>query len=160
MEAILAPENLQRAWQRVRTNAGAPGVDGMTVAAFPAFCRQLWSAIRSALRSGTYRPAPVRRVFIPKPDGLQRPLGVPTVLDRLIQQALAQVLTPLFDGGFSDHSYGFREDRNAHQAVRAVETGWKEGRRYAVDSRSILWTRDSNGAGIGLPGMPMTSWSW
>jgi RNA-directed DNA polymerase len=133
MEQVLAPENLQRAWRRVRTNAGAPGVDGMTVAAFPAFSRERWPAIRSALMSGTYRPAPVRRVFIPKPDGSQRPLGVPTVLDRLIQQALAQVLTPLFEGGFSDHSYGFREGRSAHQAVRQVETGWKEGRRYAVD---------------------------
>ena len=77
MEQILAPENLQRAWHRVRTNAGAPGVDGMTVAAFPAFCRERWPAIRSALMSGTYRPAPVRRVFIPKPDGSQRPLGGP-----------------------------------------------------------------------------------
>jgi RNA-directed DNA polymerase len=133
MEQILAPENVQRAWHRVRTNAGAPGVDGMTVAAFPAFCRERWPAIRSALMSGTYRPASVRRVFIPKPDGSQRPLGVPTVLDRLIQQAMAQVLTPLFEGGFSDHSYGFREGRSAHQAVRHVETGWKEGRRYAVD---------------------------
>ena len=133
MEQILASENLQRAWQRVRANAGAPGVDGMTVDAFPAFCREHWPRIRSALMTGTYRPAPVRRVFIPKPDGSQRPLGVPTVLDRVIQQALAQVLTPLFEGGFSDHSYGFREGRSAHQAVRHVETCWKEGRRFAVD---------------------------
>ena len=133
MEQVLAPENLRRAWHRVKANAGAPGIDGMTVAMFPAFCREHWPRIRSALITGTYRPAPVRRVFIPKPDGSQRPLGVPTVLDRVIQQALAQVLTPLFESEFSAHSYGFREGRNAHQAVRDVEAGWKEGRRYAVD---------------------------
>ena len=133
MEQVLASENLQRAWRRVRTNAGAPGVDGMTVDEFPAFCREHWPRLRSALMEGTYRPASVRRVFIPKPDGSQRPLGVPTVLDRVIQQALAQVLTPLFEGGFSDHSYGFRAGRNAHQAVRTVEACWKEGRRHAVD---------------------------
>lgn len=129
MEHVLDPENLRQAWRRVKANAGAPGIDGMTVAGFPAFCQEHWPRIRSALMAGTYRPAPVRRVFIPKPDGSQRPLGVPTVLDRLIQQALAQVLTPLFEGGFSDRSYGFREDRNAHQAVREVEACWKEGRR-------------------------------
>jgi len=133
MEQVLAPENLRAAWRRVKANAGAPGLDGMTVEAFPAFCRQHWPRIRPALMAGTYRPAPVRRVFIPKPDGTLRPLGVPTVLDRLIQQALAQVLTPLFEGGFSTHSYGFREGRNAHQAVREVEACWQEGRRYAVD---------------------------
>jgi RNA-directed DNA polymerase len=133
MEQVLAAENLQAAWRRVKANAGAPGIDGMTVEAFPAFCREHWPRIRSALMTGTYRPAPVRRVFIPKPDGRQRPLGVPTVLDRVIQQALAQVLTPLFEGGFSPYSYGFREGRNAHQAVRQVEACWKEGRRYAVD---------------------------
>ena len=133
MEQVLAAENLQAAWRRVKANAGAPGIDGMTVEAFPVFCREHWPRLRSALMAGTYRPAPVRRVFIPKPDGTQRPLGVPTVLDRLIQQALAQVLSPRFEGGFSHHSYGFREGRNAHQAVRAVETSWKEGRRYAVD---------------------------
>jgi RNA-directed DNA polymerase len=133
MEQVLARENMLAAWQRVKSNAGAPGIDGMTVGAFPAFSREHWPRIRSALMDGTYRPAPVRRVFIPKPDGTQRPLGVPTVLDRLIQQALAQVLTPLFESGFSNHSYGFREGRNAHQAVREVEACWKEGRRYAVD---------------------------
>lgn len=133
MEQFLAPENLQKAWRRVQANAGAPGIDGMTVEAFPAFMRKHWPRIRSALMAGTYCPASVRRVFIPKPDGTQRPLGVPTVLDRVIQQALAQVLTPLFEGEFSNHSYGFREDRNAHQAVREVEACWKEGRRYAVD---------------------------
>jgi len=133
MEQVLERENLLKAWQRVKSNAGAPGIDGMSVDAFPEFCKEHWPRIRSALMAGTYRPAPVRRVFIPKPDGTQRPLGVPTVLDRLIQQALAQVLSPRFEGGFSDHSYGFREGRNAHQAVRHVETCWKEKRRHAVD---------------------------
>ena len=133
MEQIFGTENLQAAWRRVKANAGAPGIDGMTVEGFPAFCRKHWPRIRSTLMAGTYRPAPVRRVFIPKPDGSQRPLGVPTVLDRVIQQALAQVMTPLFESGFSDHSYGFREGRNAHQAVREMEACWKEGRRYAVD---------------------------
>jgi len=130
---VLARENLAAAWRRVKANAGAPGCDGMTVAAFPAFCRQHWPRLRAALLAGTYRPAPVRRVFIPKPDGTERPLGVPTVLDRVIQQALAQVLTPLFEPGFSTSSYGFRQGRSAHQAVRHVAAGWQEGRRYAVD---------------------------
>ncbi len=133
MEQVLERENLLKAWQRVKSNAGAPGIDGMTVDSFPEFCQEHWARIRSALMSGTYKPAPVRRVFIPKPDGTQRPLGVPTVLDRLIQQALAQVLNPRFEGGFSDHSYGFREGRNAHQAVRHVEACWKEKRRHGVD---------------------------
>lgn len=133
MEQVLAEENLRQAWRRVKANAGAPGIDGMSVEDFPAFSREHGPRIRSALMEGTYRPAPVRRVFIPKSDGSQRPLGVPTVLDRVIQQALAQVLTPLFESGFSDHSYGFREGRSAHQAVREVEACWKEGRRYAVD---------------------------
>jgi RNA-directed DNA polymerase len=133
MEQILERENMLKAWQRVKSNAGAPGMDGMTVGEFPEFIREHWPRIRSALMEGTYCPAPVRRVFIPKPDGTQRPLGVPTVLDRLIQQAMAQVLTPLFEGGFSTHSYGFREGRSAHQAVREMEACWKEGRRHAVD---------------------------
>jgi len=105
MEQVIAPENLRKAWRRVKANAGAPGIDGMTVEAFPVFCRKHWPRIRSALMEGTYCPAPVRRVFIPKADGSQRPLGVPTVLDRFIQQALAQVLSPLFEGGFSENSY-------------------------------------------------------
>ena len=134
MEQVLAPANLKAAWRRVKANAGAPGIDGMNVEEFPAFMREQWPRISSALTKGTYRPAPVRRVFIPKPDGAQRPLGVPTVLDRVIQQALAQVLTPLFESGFSDHSYGFRENRNAHQAVREVEACWKEVRKRSPDA--------------------------
>ncbi len=108
-------------------------MDGLTIAEFPAFAREHWERIRAQLREGTYHPAPVRRVFIPKPDGSQRPLGVPTVLDRVIQQAIAQVLTPLYDGEFSQRSYGFREGRNAHQAVRQVEAAWKLKCRHAID---------------------------
>ncbi|MDP3851725.1 MAG: reverse transcriptase domain-containing protein [Luteolibacter sp.] len=95
--------------------------------------REHWERIASQLRKGIYHPAPVRRVFIPKPDGTERPLGIPTVLDRVIQQATAQVLTPLWDGEFSEYSFGFREGRNAHQAVRHMEGAWKLRRRHAVD---------------------------
>jgi len=130
---VLDSANLSLAWKQVKANKGAPGIDGMTINDFPAFAREHWERIRSQLSEGTYAPAPVRRVFIPKPDGSQRPLGVPTVLDRVIQQAIAQVLTPLYDGDFSQHSYGFRAGRNAHQAVRQVEAGWKQKRRHAVD---------------------------
>jgi RNA-directed DNA polymerase len=130
---VLEPANLNLAWKQVKANKGAPGIDGMTVDEFPAFARAHWERIRSQLSKGTYHPAPVRRVFIPKPDGSQRPLGVPTVLDRVIQQAIAQVLTPLYDGNFIPNSYGFRPGRNAHQAVRHVESGWKQKRRHAVD---------------------------
>ena len=130
---VLDATNMQRAWQRVRRNRGASGMDGMTIDEFPAFAREHWERIASQLKAGTYHPAPVRRVYIPKPDGSQRPLGVPTVLDRVIQQAIAQVLTPLYDGEFSDQSYGFREGRNAHAAVRRVQAGWELGLSHAVD---------------------------
>ena len=133
MERVLDSVNMNLAWDKVRANAGAPGMDGMTIEEFRDFAWQHWERLRSQLRAGTYRPAPVRRVFIPKPDGTERPLGVPTVLDRVIQQAIAQVLNPLFEGGFSDHSYGFRRGRNAHQALRRVEEAWKQKRRHAVD---------------------------
>jgi RNA-directed DNA polymerase len=133
IEEILEPENLARAWKRVKANKGAPGIDGMSVANFPAFAREHWPRIASAIREGTYRPAPVRRVWIPKPDGSKRPLGIPTVLDRVIQQAVAQVLGPLFEAGFSEHSYGYRPGRSALEAVAGMETGWKEGRRHAVE---------------------------
>ena len=133
IEEILEPENLAAAWQRVKANQGAPGIDGMTVEDFPAFAREHWPRIATAIREGNYRPAPVRRVWIPKPDGTKRPLGIPTVLDRVIQQAVAQVLGPLFEADFSEHSYGYRPGRSAHMAVAAMETGWKEGRRHAVE---------------------------
>jgi RNA-directed DNA polymerase len=133
LERILSPENLQSAWLRVKANGGAAGMDGMTIAQFPAFARQHWERIRSRLMEGTYHPAPVRRVFIPKPNGDLRPLGIPTVLDRVIQQAIAQILTPLFDPHFSTHSYGFRFGKRAHQAVRSVEAAAQGCCNYAVD---------------------------
>jgi RNA-directed DNA polymerase len=122
-----------QAWKRVKANGGVPGMDGMTIAAFPVFARQHWERIGTCLVAGTYHPAPVLRVFIPKPNGDLRPLGIPTVLDRVIQQAIAQVLTPLFDPHFSTHSYGFRIGRRAHQAVRAVEAASQQGYAHAVD---------------------------
>lgn len=133
LEAILSRENMLQAWKRVKANGGVPGMDGMSVHAFPAFARHHWDRIRTGLMAGTYHPAPVLRVFIPKPNGDLRPLGIPTVLDRVIQQAIAQVLTPLFDPHFSTHSYGFRHGRRAHDAVRAVETAVRAGCHHAVD---------------------------
>ncbi len=133
LEQVLSRENMQRAWKRVKANGGAPGIDGMTIAAFPAFARQHWERIRSSLKAGTYHPAAVRRVMIPKPNGDLRPLGIPTVLDRVIQQAIAQVLTPRFDPHFSSHSYGFRYGKRAHEAVRAVEAANQAGYIHAVD---------------------------
>lgn len=133
IEDILDPENFAAAWKRVKANKGAPGTDGMTVGDFPAFAREHWPRIASAIREGSYRPAPVKRAWIPKPDGSKRPLGIPTVLDRVIQQAVAQVLGPLFEADFSEHSYGYRPGRSAHQAVAGLETGWQEGRRHAVE---------------------------
>ena len=133
IEDILEPENLSLAWKRVKRNQGASGIDGMTVEDFPAFKREHWPRIAIAIRKGNYRPAPVKRVWIPKPDGSQRPLGIPTVLDRVIQQAIAQVMSPLFEADFSKHSYGYRPNRSAHHAVAEMKAGWDEGRRHAVE---------------------------
>jgi RNA-directed DNA polymerase len=134
MAQALSPKTLQRAWEQVKANHGAPGVDGMTVEQFPDFVRSpQWAAVKKTLVDGTYRPQPVRRVYIPKASGGQRPLGIPTVLDRVIQQALAQVLEPLFDPEFSDRSYGFRKRRGAHDAVQQARAYLKEGYPIAVD---------------------------
>ncbi len=133
IEQILEPQNLSEAWKRVKRNKGAAGIDGMTIEDFPAFAREHWPRIATAIRKGNYRPAPVRRVFLPKPDGTQRPLGIPTVLDRMIQQAIAQVLGPLFEVEFSEYSHGYRPGHSAHQAVTVMEESWKEGRRHAVE---------------------------
>ena len=121
------------ALKRVEANGGAPGVDGMTVEALRPYLKAHWLELRAVLDAGTYRPSPVRRVEIPKPDGGVRLLGIPTVVDRLIQQAISQALTPLFDPLFSPHSYGFRPGRRAHDAVKAAQGYIREGYTWVVD---------------------------
>lgn len=133
LEAALTRENLRQAFKRVRANKGAAGVDGLDI---DQTARQLvttWPTIREQLLRGTYRPRPVRRVTIPKPDGGERELGIPTVTDRLIQQALLQVLQPVLDPTFSEHSYGFRPGRRAHDAILAAQAYVASGRRVVVD---------------------------
>ena len=133
LEAALTRENLQAAWRRVKANKGAAGVDGLDIEHTAQVLRARWPQIRQSVLAGTYRPNPVRKVLIPKPDGSQRELGIPTVLDRLIQQALLQVLQPLIDPGFSEHSHGFRPGRRAHDAVKAARAYVQAGKRVVVD---------------------------
>jgi RNA-directed DNA polymerase len=133
LSAVLARENMQQAWKRVRSNKGAAGVDGLGIDETAERLRTEWPLIREQLLDGTYRPQPVRRVTIPKPDGGERELGIPTVTDRLIQQALLQVLQPMLDPTFSQHSYGFRPGRSAHEAVLAAQAYVQSGRRVVVD---------------------------
>lgn len=133
MEEVLSPANLHRAWHRVKSNRGAPGIDGLRIEDFPAYAREQWPAIRQSLNDGRYQPQPVRRVSIPKPDGGERALGIPTVVDRVIQQAVAQVMTPIFDPEFSESSYGFRPKRSAHGALKQVKADIQAGYRIAVD---------------------------
>lgn len=134
LEPILQPSNILTAWKRVRANKGAAGIDGMTIDDFPAWAKAgNWKRIMTELRSGQYQPSSVRRVEIDKPDGGKRQLGIPTIVDRVIQQAIAQVLTPIFDPTFSDNSFGFRPNRNGQQAVKQVQSIIKTGRRFTVD---------------------------
>tara|TARA_R110001606_G_scaffold390576_1_gene557665 strand:+ start:89 stop:1384 length:1296 start_codon:yes stop_codon:yes gene_type:complete len=134
LELTLKPSNILEAWKRVRANKGAAGIDGMTIDDFPTWAKDgNWKRIMSELRLGQYQPSPVRRVEIDKPDGGKRQLGIPTIVDRVIQQAIAQVLTPIFDPTFSDNSFGFRPNRNGQQAVKQVQSIIKTGRRFAVD---------------------------
>jgi RNA-directed DNA polymerase len=133
MEEICERENLKQALQQVKANKGSAGVDGMTVGGITDYLKQHWPAIREQLLSGTYEPKPVRRVEIPKPDGGVRKLGIPTVLDRLIQQAVMQVLQRQWDSTFSDHSYGFRPGRSAHQAVAQAQQYIAAGHGWVID---------------------------
>jgi RNA-directed DNA polymerase len=134
MEEICERENLKQALKRVKSNKGAPGVDGMTVHALPGYLREHWPSIRATLLNGTYRPQPVRGVEIPKPDGGGvRKLGIPSALDRLVQQAVLQVLQRQWDPTFSESSYGFRPGRSAHQAVAKAQSYIQSGYRWVVD---------------------------
>src|SRR5664280_3070259 len=133
MEEVCERGNLKRALRRVKSNKGSPGIDGMTVGELPGYLKQHWPAIREQLLSGSYKPQPVRRVEIPKPDGGMRKLGIPTVLDRFIQQAVMQVLQRGWDRTFSDHSYGFRPGRSAQQAVAQAQQYIAEGYGWCVD---------------------------
>ena len=133
MEAVVERSNMRLAYQRVVENKGAPGVDGLTVAELEDWLKVHWPRVKEALLAGMYLPRPVRRVDIPKPQGGVRTLGVPTVVDRLIQQALHQVMQPMFEPTFSASSYGFRPKRNALQAVEAARGYIREGRRWVVD---------------------------
>ena len=133
MERVLAPANLRRAYQRVVSNKGAPGADGMTVADLAGHVKQYWPTLKARLMAGEYHPQAVRAVEIPKPQGGTRQLGIPSVVDRLIQQALQQQLTPIFDPLFSDYSYGFRPGRSAHQAVEMARAHVASGYRWCVE---------------------------
>ena len=133
MQRILERENLFRALAQVKSNKGAPGVDGMTVEQLSDYLKTQWLSIRQQLIEGSYKPQPVRRVFIPKPGGKTRPLGIPTVLDRLIQQAISQVLGEIWEPRFHKHSYGFRPNKSAHQALRQMQSDAQAKKGVVVD---------------------------
>jgi RNA-directed DNA polymerase len=133
MEEVCGHDNCLQAYKRVKANKGSPGIDGMTVEQLPGHLKVHWPAIREQLLRGTYRPQPVKRVEIPKPDGGMRQLGIPTVLDRMVQQAIMQVLQGRWDAEFSEHSHGFRPGRSAHQAVAKAQKYIAEGKRWVVD---------------------------
>jgi RNA-directed DNA polymerase len=137
MEQVVERGNLLAALRRVKRNGGSPGIDGMTVEEWPGYLREHWPTIRAAVLAGTYRPQPGKRVEIPKPGGGVRQLGVPPVLDRVIQQAVLQVLQPEWDKTFSDGSYGFRPGRSAHQAIARAQRYVGEGYGWVADRRVL-----------------------
>lgn len=133
VDKVLNPDNLNRAYIKVKRNKGAGGIDGMTVQELGSYLQEHRDELLESLRDETYRPQPVRRVEIPKPDGSTRKLGVPTVVDRMIQQAVVQVLSPIYEQVFSDNSFGFRPNRSAHDAVKRVASLYNQGYHYVVD---------------------------
>jgi len=133
MEEVVARENLQAALRQVRGNHGSAGIDGMTVEELPVYLKTHWPEIREQLLTGQYEPQPIKRVEIPKPGGGIRKLGIPTVVDRFIQQAVLQVLQPRWDPTFSEHSYGFRPGRSAYHAVAQAQKYIRVGYRWVVD---------------------------
>ena len=133
MEQIVDERNMERAWKKVKANRGAPGPDGVTLDEFFQTFRAQWPTVRQQLLDGTYEPSPARRKSIPKPDGSERHLGIPNVQERLIQQAILQVLTPIFDPGFSESSFGFRPNRSAQGAAQQVQAHIRAGYRHCVD---------------------------
>lgn len=133
MEAMLERENMLKAYKRVAENKGAPGVDGMTTEGLKDYLKKYWLQLKDEVLSGRYKPNPVKEVEIPKPGGGVRKLGIPTVIDRLLQQALYQVLSPIFETGFSESSYGFRPGRGTHQAVLKAKEYIAGGKRWVVD---------------------------
>lgn len=133
MEEMLEPENLRAAWRAVKANHGASGMDGISIEAFEEHIRPHWDTVKVKILEGRYRPAAVKRVYIAKSNGGERPLGIPTVLDRVLQQALLQVMQPHFEPHFSEHSYGFRPGRSAHDAVKAAQRFIGSGKDWVVD---------------------------
>jgi RNA-directed DNA polymerase len=133
VEYVVRRENMLQAWSQVRGNKGAPGIDGITIEEFPEFAKANWEGIKSSLEEGSYVPSPVKRVEIPKDKGGVRKLGIPIVMDRVMQQAISQVLSPVFDPHFSESSFGFRPGRSAHQAVQKVVNDIQRGYAWAVD---------------------------
>src|SRR5690606_2549249 len=133
IDKVIANENLWSAYKKVRKNKGAPGIDGITVDQLKGHMETYYQPLKRKLKEGTYEPQPVKRVDIPKPDGAKRYLGIPCVLDRVVQQAILQVIEPIIDPGFSESSFGFRKGRNAHQAIKLAEQYYEEGYRVVVD---------------------------
>lgn len=133
IDKVITDDNLWNAYAKVKSNNGAPGVDGITVDQLKGHMVKYFQPLKRKLKDGTYKPQPVKRVAIPKPDGSKRYLGIPTVLDRVVQQAILQVMEPIIDPKFSEHSFGFRKGRNAHQAIKLAEQYYEEGYRVVVD---------------------------